>query len=29
MTLNLINVQVKCNLPTLRYNTDILMDSLG
>ena len=29
MTLSLINVQVKCNLPTPHYNTDILMNSLG
>ena len=27
--LSLINLQVKCNLPILRYNTDILMNSLG
>ena len=27
--LSLINLQVKCNLPILRYNIDILMNSLG
>ena len=27
--LSLINLQVKCNLPILRYNTNILMNSLG
>ena len=27
--LSLINLQVKCNLRILRYNTDILMNSLG
>ena len=27
--LSLINLQVKCNLPILRYNTDILMNFLG
>ena len=27
--LSLINLQVKCNLPILRYNTDILMNSEG
>ena len=26
--LSLINLQVKCNLPILRYNTDILMNCL-
>ena len=27
--LNLINLQVKCNLQILRYDTDILMNPLG
>ena len=26
---SLINLEVKCNLPVTRYNTDILMNSLG
>ena len=27
--LSLINLQVKCSLPILRYNTNILMNTLG